>query len=215
MKTIDVRGLTCPQPLIRVRQDLDAFASGEEFEILLDDQTSTENVSHFLRQTGRVVTSRLEAGVWIISGKNTGLRVSSSSTFPPSVSEMKGQLGSQTITSCLPELRSYVVIIAQDAMGDGNPELGKLLMQAALNTMPSLATKPTSLIFYNGGVKLTCQGSAVLDSLKAMEEQGVDVLVCGTCLNFFELTDSLQVGRISNMLEILERTAAASSVFRP
>ena len=100
-------------------------------------------------------------------------------------------------------------------MGRGNDELGDVLMRAFLHTICLEKAKPDVLIFYNTGVKLTVQGSEVLDDLKEMAAAGVELLVCGTCLNYFEIKDQLAVGIVSNMYDIAQTMSRAGRLLTP
>lgn len=109
----------------------------------------------------------------------------------------------------------FVIVVSEDKMGRGNAELGTVLIKAFMHTVASQAKKPDVMIFYNTGVKLTVQGSDVLEDLKQLESEGVQVLVCGTCLNYFEIKDKLAVGVVSNMYDIVETMSSAGRLLVP
>lgn len=109
----------------------------------------------------------------------------------------------------------FVIVLSENKMGRGNDELGTVLIKAFLHTVAGQAQKPDVMIFYNTGVKLTVQGSEVLDDLKQMETEGVQILVCGTCLNYFEIKDKLAVGIVSNMYDIVETMSHAGRLLTP
>jgi selenium metabolism protein YedF len=109
----------------------------------------------------------------------------------------------------------FVIVVSEDKMGRGNAELGTVLIKAFMNTVAGQAKKPDVMIFYNTGVKLTVQGSDVLEDLKQLESEGVQVLVCGTCLNYFEIKDKLAVGVVSNMYDIVEIMNSAGRLLVP
>jgi selenium metabolism protein YedF len=108
-----------------------------------------------------------------------------------------------------------MVQITAATMGSGDDELGALLLRSFLKTQAELEPKPDAILFYNDGVKLCCEGSNLLDDLRGLEKEGVEIIACGTCLNFFDLADQLRVGRVTDMLEIAGRLAIAGSVVRP
>ena len=121
----------------------------------------------------------------------------------------------QTVSNCcFPEDRT-VVAISSAAMGNGNDELGHTLMKGFLYALSQLEKLPEKILFYNGGVTWTTEGSDSLEDLKTMEEQGVEILSCGTCLNFYGLTDKLKVGSVTNMYDIVESMAKADKVIHP
>ncbi|MFZ3157005.1 MAG: sulfurtransferase-like selenium metabolism protein YedF [Smithella sp.] len=109
----------------------------------------------------------------------------------------------------------FVIVVSEDKMGRGNAELGTVLIKAFMHTVAGQAKKPDVMIFYNTGVKLTVQGSDVLEDLKQLESEGVQVLVCGTCLNYFEIKDKLAVGVVSNMYDIVEIMNSAGRLLVP
>jgi selenium metabolism protein YedF len=107
-----------------------------------------------------------------------------------------------------------VVFIESDSIGRGSEELGKVLMRSFLHTLAEAEFKPAKLIMVNSGVKLACEGSEVLEDLHQLSRQGAEILSCGTCLDYFGLKTKLQVGRISNMYEILSSLAQAGKVLK-
>jgi selenium metabolism protein YedF len=100
-------------------------------------------------------------------------------------------------------------------MGTGDDELGSLLLRSFLKTQAQLEPKPARIVFYNAGVKLCCEGSPLVDDLRSLEASGIEIIACGTCLNFFGLSDALAVGRVTDMLEIASTLAAAGRTVRP
>ena len=118
--------------------------------------------------------------------------------------------------TCIPDQRgSLVVAVDTDAMGRGSEELGRTLMKGFLFAVGQLPELPKTILFYNGGARLTTEGSDSLEDLKKMEAQGVEILTCGTCLNFYGLTDKLAVGSVTNMYTIVEKLAGAGKVIKP
>jgi selenium metabolism protein YedF len=109
----------------------------------------------------------------------------------------------------------FVIVISENKMGRGNDELGTVLIKAFLHTVAGQAQKPNVMIFYNTGVQLTVQGSDVLEDLKQLESEGVQILVCGTCLNYFEIKDKLAAGVLSNMYDIVETMSSAGRLLTP
>lgn len=109
----------------------------------------------------------------------------------------------------------FVIAISENKMGRGNDELGTVLIKAFLHTVAGLAKKPDVMIFYNTGVKLTVQESDVLEDLKQLESEGVQIIVCGTCLNYFEIKDKLAVGTVSNMYDIVDTMSSAGRLLMP
>jgi selenium metabolism protein YedF len=96
------------------------------------------------------------------------------------------------------------ILIQSEVLGHGNDELGEILMSNFLTKLAESKEKPASLIFWNSGVKLVAQGSWALVHLKKLEQQGVEILACATCLEFFELTDKIAAGKPTNMVAAVQ-----------
>ena len=105
--------------------------------------------------------------------------------------------------------------VTSATMGTGNDELGAVLMKGFLFALTQQDVLPTTILFYNGGATVTTEGSASIEDLKSLEALGVEILTCGTCLNYYKLADKLQVGGVTNMYEITERLTGADLVIRP
>ena len=97
-----------------------------------------------------------------------------------------------------------VFLIQSEGLGRGDEQLGSMLMSNFLRLLGESQDKPNSMIFWNTGVRLACEGSPVLHRLKQLEEQGVELLACTTCLEHFELTDKLAVGEPTNMMKSIQ-----------
>lgn len=108
--------------------------------------------------------------------------------------------------------KKFVVALGRDRMGAGSDELGQILLKSYLYTLTELETPPSCLCFFNKGVFLSCEGSTSLDDLKVLEGRGTKIYSCGTCLNYFELTEKLEVGEKSNMGVISTCMATADSL---
>ena len=117
---------------------------------------------------------------------------------------------------CTPDARTdTVVAIAADTMGEGAEELGKTLLKAFVFSLTQQEKLPRTILFYNGGAHLTCEGSPMLEDLKVLEAEGVEILTCGTCLNFYGLTETLRIGTVTNMYVIAEKMLNAGNVVKP
>ena len=122
----------------------------------------------------------------------------------------------QQAETCIPDARTdTVVVIASDKMGEGAEELGKTLLKAFVFSLTQQDKLPKTILFYNGGASLTCEGSPMLEDLKALEAEGVEILTCGTCLNFYGMTEKLAVGGVTNMYVIAEKMLNAGNVVKP
>ena len=196
-KTIDARGLLCPRPLMLARQALYESSPGDVLEVLLDNATACENVSRYLQGNAEQVTTATEDSIFRIRAV---------------VAE------TEACPACAPmnlEKQPPAVAITQTGMGHGSEELGRILIQACINALPSIEPLPSAVVFYNSGIQLACEGSPVLTALEELDRKGVKILVCGTCLDYFSLKEKRKVGVVSNMFEILSTLAAAGHVINP
>ena len=205
MKTIDVRDLACPGPVLKLRDLLEA---GErEIAMHVADELCRSNVSRFAASRGAEVN---------VEDPGDGSFVV---TITAGDEAAHARLGEDALlVSEVPAAGSVgprVVQIAGGTMGSGDDELGALLLRSFLKTQSQLDRKPDAIIFYNDGVKLCCEGSLLLDDLRALEMAGIEIIACGTCLNFFELGGSLEIGRVTDLLEIASRLADAGSIVCP
>ena len=134
-------------------------------------------------------------------------------TVPEGVEVADGE--AEAATCLVPAERNLVIQVSSDAMGAGSDELGRSLMKAFVYAVTQQDELPATMLFYNGGAHLTCEGSPCLDDLKALAEQGVEILTCGTCLNYYGIADKLAVGEVTNMYVICQKLEQASRVVRP
>ncbi|MCU0304989.1 MAG: sulfurtransferase-like selenium metabolism protein YedF [Thermoanaerobaculales bacterium] len=203
MKEYDVRDLACPGPVLKLRELLDA---GErEIGFWVADELCRSNVTRFA--ASRKVATEVEP-------KDDGTFVV---RFRAGEDAAGARPGEGELLACdLPATGGpRVVQITAETMGTGDDELGALLLRSFLKTQAQLETPPDAILFYNAGVKLCCAGSLLVDDLRALERAGIEIIACGTCLNFFSLAERLEVGRVTDMLEIAGRLAAAGRVVRP
>src|SRR5208283_2817597 len=197
IKIVDARGLSCPQPVVLAKQ---AFESNEQVIVIVDNETALENVNRLGSKLGCEVKIEAKSGKII---EIHLMRNADQNAFVTSCVVGQGRPG------------PFVIVIAGDKMGRGNDELGYVLVKTFLHTVAEQAQKPDVMIFYNTGAKLTVKGSDVLDDLKKLESKGVQILVCGTCLNYFEIKGKLAVGMVSNMYDIVEIMSSAGRLFTP
>ena len=201
MQTVDGKGLLCPQPLILTRKALKKCLPGENLKIECDNQTAFQNILTYLKDQSLSPVGEEKEGLFLITVVN----------HPVIKHEEEG---SCTINPAnCPS--SYVVVVSSEQMGDGEPELGAILMKGFLNALIEQTVLPTHLIFYNSGVKLATLDSGVITSLQALDASGVDILICGTCVDYYEVKTLLAVGRISNMLTITEIMVKAGNIIKP
>jgi selenium metabolism protein YedF len=203
--TVDARGLSCPQPVLETRKAFED-SNATAFKILVDNVTSKENVKRFASNQGCEVT------IEELGADQYEIRVKRPIGEAPAVEI-------QELLPCpLPQSTpngKNVVYIGTDAMGLGDADLGHKLMRGFLRTLIDVSPIPWRVIFINAGVKLTTTDEEAVDAVSMLEEKGVEVLSCGTCLEHFGLVDKLKVGRITNMFEVVESFNAANKVISP
>jgi selenium metabolism protein YedF len=197
---VDCRGLACPQPVIRTKAAMSQCAG--EIVTIVDTDTSAGNVTRMAQKTGwSVAQERRADGIYLT------LRQGASGGAPATATE--------GVPRQMPAAGPTVLLVKSNTMGSGDDELGEVLIRAFFHTLLELAEPPATIIFVNGGVKLSVEGSPVLDDVRQLAEAGVEVLSCGTCLKFFGLTEKLRAGVISNMYTIAETLMSAGSVVSP
>jgi len=204
MKIFDVRDLACPGPVLKLRE---LFDEGErEITMHVADELCRSNVTRF------AASRNAEAEV---EDAGDGSFVVTIKAGEDSTGARSGEEALKMSEVPATQAGPRVVQITAATMGSGDDELGALLLRSFLKTQAQLERKPDAILFYNDGVKLCCEGSYLLDDLRGLEAAGVEIIACGTCLNFFELADQLRVGRVTDMLEIAGRLADAGSIVRP
>jgi len=205
--TVDARGLACPQPVLLAKK---AIAEHEEVTVLVDNEIAVENIRRLAAKTacGFSVKEK-EGGVREIALARTG----TAGQTPVDA----GAVAAEPSCAVAPgkETGPIVVILSDNRMGRGDDVLGDILIRGFIHTLLQLKPLPGTIICYNAGVKLTVKDSAVLDDLQQLAQAGVEILVCGTCVNYFGLGDQIAAGRISNMYDILETMAGAARLLRP
>lgn len=187
---VDARGLSCPQPVILTKR---ALAQSDEIITIVDNEVASVNVSRVAQKTGcDVRAEEREDGIYLYITK---------SREQPAV---VGTASAHTGTS--------VLVVSSDVMGRGSDELGNILVRGFFHTLGEVEPLPDTIIFFNRGVKLVIESSPVLEDLGALQERGVRILACGTCLDYFDLKDEVGVGQISNMYTIAETLLGAGKV---
>ena len=194
MKYLDFKGLDCPQPVIRTKTYLEETEGCLELTVVVDNHAAAENVTRFLEGQGFTVSCGEKDGGFALAGVRT---------------EVSGK-GFDTEDKA--PLSSTLVMVTHNTMGTGDLELGTKLMLNFLKTLPEMGDGLWRVVMVNEAVKLTCRGTETLVALKALEERGVSLLVCGTCLEHFGLMAEKGVGETTNMLDIVTSLEVADKV---
>ena len=200
MVTVNAMGDNCPIPVIKTKKAMQALTGPETIEVLVDNEIAVQNVTKMASASGGQVSSEKVA--------DDEFKI---------VIQMEGALSSEEEeVSCVPDARdNTVVVVSSDRMGEGNDELGKVLIKGFIFAVTQLDTLPKTMLFYNGGATLTAEGSDSLEDLKSLEAQGVEIMTCGTCLDYYGLKEKLQVGTVTNMYSIVETMAKAGRIVKP
>lgn len=201
MITVNAMGDNCPIPVIKTKKALQELTGPETIEVLVDNEIAVQNVTKMAVAQGGEVTSEKIA--------EKEYRVVIGMQGAPAVVEEGEECTGMTKKS------NTIVVVASDRMGSRNDALGKVLIKGFIYAVSQLDTLPDKVLFYNGGATLTVEGSESLNDLKYMEEQGVEILTCGTCLDYYELKDKLAVGSVTNMYSIVEAMAEADKIIAP
>ncbi len=197
---IDAKGLACPQPVILAKKAIEKHG---DITVLVDNQTALENVKRMASSKGcEVNVEEMDDGTY-----NIHLTGNPEKTTDETVTSSTAVNNSSAF--------STVIVFSENCMGRGNDELGTVLAKAFIHTIVDIGNLPDTMIFYNTGVKLTVKDSDVIDDLKKLEDLGVEILVCGTCTNYFEITDNVSAGIISNMYDIATRMTTAGRLVMP
>ena len=199
--TLDCTGLQCPEPVIRSK----ALLTNEhptDVVVLVDNAASLENVTRFWQKNGYTVSQTQEDGNrWRISARGTGEYT---------------EIVDTPITNCPTDTPAKtLVFITTETLGRGDDTLGAKLMANFLGSLPELGSALWRIVLVNGGVKLTATEGNALENLKKLADQGVSILVCGTCLEHYGLLQKKQVGETTNMMDIVTSLSLATKVIRP
>lgn len=191
MVKVDAIGQVCPVPIIMTKNALKDIEEGQ-VEVSVDNRISLENLQKMSKEMGYDYTVEESGDIFKIV-----------------INKMRESV----------ELReseeNTVVVIDSLHMGKGDVELGRILMKGFIYTLSEIEELPKTILFYNEGVKLAIEEAESLQDLKSLEERGVEILSCGTCLNFYGITEKLRVGSVTNMYTILERQMKATRVIKP
>ena len=205
MITVNAIGDTCPIPVVKTKKAIEALTQPDTVETLVDNEIAVENLKKMAVQKGYSCDSRkLDDGSYSVK-----LTIETLNTEALSDTDEASQC------TCRPTADNRVVVIRSSYMGEGREELGKVLIKGFIYALSQQDNPPETMLFYNGGAKLTCEGSESLEDLKELKSRGVKILTCGTCLNYYELSDKLAVGEVTNMYDIAEKMAGASLIVSP
>ena len=198
MKVVDCKGLACPVPVLKTKEALEKMETGT-IEVIVDNKASRENVKRFAEKAGCKVKVEEKGGEYHILITKGGETVSKAQI------EEKGEK----------KRKEVVVLVASTYVGE-DKKLGEILMKGFFNTFLNADPIPSKIILINTAVKFACKGGdeEILEALKELSKKGVEVICCGTCLNYFNLLDDLEVGVASNAYDVVQALVNADFVVR-
>ncbi|MBU3840799.1 MAG: sulfurtransferase-like selenium metabolism protein YedF [Candidatus Ruminococcus intestinipullorum] len=203
---IDVRGRQCPIPVVETKKVFSQLKEGDLTETWVDNHIAVQNLEKMAVQKNRGFRyEKVEDNfykVWISYEDNMD---------EVSV-ESKGEDEKVLPVTCGGDT---VVVLSSDKMGEGDEELGRILMKGFIYALAGQEELPTTILLYNGGAKLSVDGSESLEDLQKLEKNGVEILTCGTCLNHYNIAQKLAVGQVTNMYDICEKLTRAGRIVKP
>ncbi len=203
MITVNAMGDTCPIPVVKTKNAIRDLGGSGVVETLVDNEIAVQNLTKMANQKGYGVRSEKlgEGSFRVVMTVGEGAEVPAGNEETP----------------CLMPApkKNTLVVIDSIQMGSGSEELGRALMKSFIYALGQQEELPATILFYNGGAPLTCEGSPALEDLQSLQAQGVEILTCGTCLNFYGLTEKLRVGEVTNMYVIVEKMTQASLIVKP
>lgn len=202
-KIIDCMGMACPLPVVNAKKAAEELQLGDELVVKVDNEIAVQNLTRFATHKGFQVNavkhSDQEYDVVMLMTSN--------------VADKKEEVSIE----CAMDVRKkgMLVVLSSNTMGEGDPKLGTNLMKAFVFALTKQDQLPETILCYNKGATLTCEGADTLEDMKLLESEGVQILTCGTCLDFYGLKDQLAVGSVTNMYDIVERMEAAVQIIKP
>ena len=205
MIKVNAMGEACPIPVVKTLNAIKALSGPEVIETSVDNATAVQNLIRMADKKGCPVKSEKIS--------DTEYKV----TITVGEAALSEPVDTENVVCELPRnaKKNTVVVISSKAMGHGGDELGTALMKGFIYALSQQEELPTTILFYNGGATIPVEGSVSLEDLKNMEAQGVEILTCGTCLNFYGLTEKLAVGEVTNMYTIVEKMTGADLIVKP
>lgn len=207
MITVNAMGDACPIPVVKTLNTIKELKTDETIEVLVDNEVAVQNLTKMAKQKGFAVKSEKKGE------KEYRVEIEAKTAGNPADTQAQ----ETEAPACIPDSRrkNVVVVISSSEMGTGDEKLGAVLMKGFIYALSQQEELPSTILFYNGGARLTCEAAPTLEDLKSLEAQGVEILTCGTCLNHYGLTESLRVGSVTNMYVIAEKMTQAGLIVKP
>lgn len=207
---IDARGKQCPLPVLEAKKALESAEPGEAIEVLVDNEIAVQNLQK-LADRKAVAFSYEKLG-----SRTFAVKFAGGEDAEKYAEDHADETEDMDEVCQLDGIRSGMTVVLSSAwMGHGDEALGALLMKGFVYALTQQDVLPQTVLLYNGGARLSCEGSDSVEDLKYLESRGVEILTCGTCLNHYGLSDQLQAGSVTNMYEIAEKMTAARILVKP
>ena len=201
-KIIDCNGMACPLPVVNAKKAAEGLNPGDVLTVQVDNEIAVQNLTRFAEHKGFAVSAEKKAQ------KEYAVTMT--------VSGEAAEAKEEEITCAVDTRRKgMVVVLSANVMGIGDSKLGTSLMKAFVFALTKQDQLPDTILCYNSGAYLTCEGADTLEDLKLLESEGVTILTCGTCLDFYGLKEKLGVGGVTNMYDIVERMENAAQIIKP
>ena len=201
-KIIDCRGLACPLPVVNAKKAAEELGSGDVLTVLVDNEIAVQNLTRFGEHKGFSVSAEKKAE------KEYAVVMNISGAAAEAAKE-------EVVCAVDSRRKGMLVVLSANIMGTGDAKLGTSLMKAFVFALTKQDQLPDTILCYNTGAYLTCEGADTLEDLKLLESEGVTILTCGTCLDFYGLKEKLAVGGATNMYDIVERMENAAQIIKP
>lgn len=203
-KIIDCKGMACPLPVVNAKKAAEELTNGDRLVVLVDNEIAVQNLTRFGEHKGFAVSAEKKAE------QEYTVTMSINGTA-------KAQEAVEENITCEVDTRrkGMLVVLSANTMGTGDPKLGTSLMKAFVFALTKQDQLPDTILCYNTGAYLTCEGADTLEDLKLLESEGVTILSCGTCLDFYGIKEKLAVGGVTNMYDIVERMENAAQIIKP
>ena len=221
VKQIDARGKACPLPVIEAKRALEEAPGGSRIEVLVDNEIAVQNLCKMAAQK-HYEASGIQDNCYLVeilkngtaeeAGERRTEGMQSAEERPSEPGSGQPGCGCESMNDTE---RGMVVVLSSDEMGEKDSTLGRLLMKSFIYALTEQERLPETILLYNGGAWLSCEGADSLEDLRNLESQGVEILTCGTCLNHYGLSEKLAVGSVTNMYQIAQILTEAGKVIRP
>ena len=206
-KIVDARGLACPLPVVNAKKAAEELHTGDVLTVLVDNEIAVQNLQKFAKQKGFSATGEKKA--------EKEFEVTIHVVSDVAVQAVAEEAEEEIVCAVDSRKNGMVVVLSANVMGTGDEKLGTSLMKAFVFAVTKQDQLPETIVCYNTGAYLTCEGADTLEDMKALEAEGVNILTCGTCLDFYGIKDKLAVGTVTNMYEIVEVMEKAKNIVRP